>query len=55
MKTVRVSKAMLVKLCEAVIDSSIYWSGKDEEKESKLKTARTLAGSFLNDIQLEKE
>lgn len=37
----------LKELAEEVIEASLYWTGKDEEKNPKLKLIRTLAGLAL--------
>ena len=38
---------VLKELAEKVIEASLYWTGKDEEKNPKLKLIRTLAGLAL--------
>jgi len=39
-----------LQLASVVASASLYWSGKDEEKNPHLKTARTLAFIFLQDF-----
>jgi hypothetical protein len=38
------------KLCQFIIDQSLYWTGQDEEKLPGLKTIRTLAGYHLDKL-----
>ena len=40
-------KKELIKLCENIIEASLFWSGKDEEKNPMLKRIRTLAGFYI--------
>lgn len=37
--------------CNKIIEASLYWNGEDEVKNPVLKTARTLAGLFLEEIK----
>lgn len=37
-----------LKVCDAIMEASMYWSGEDESNNPKLKTARTLAGVCLD-------
>ena len=37
-------------LSNIIIDASLYWSGKDEERNPPLRTARTLADLYLRNF-----
>jgi hypothetical protein len=53
METIKISKKMFESMCVSILDASLYWTGKDEENTPQLRTARTLAGSFLEDMRNE--
>lgn len=53
METATVSRRAMIRLCEAVLDASLYWTSQDEMNNPELCTARTLAGSFLEDLKAE--
>ena len=37
----------LIKLCEDIIEASLFWTGKDEEKNPLLRRIRTLASFYI--------
>jgi hypothetical protein len=39
----------LIELSELVLESALYWTGDDEEKNPKLKRLRTLAGVYFHE------
>ncbi len=45
----------LQNFCIDIIDTSLLWTGKDEERNPGLKRIRTLAGHFLEQIEVVKK
>ena len=44
-------RAEFLNLCDLIIETSMYWTGEDEEKNPGLKTIRTLAGHYLSEYK----
>lgn len=42
-----IKEKLMLDLAKTVIDASLYWTSKDEEKNPNLKKARTLAGLII--------